>query len=49
MPKIYCGVKNCQYNQQEICSMKNIEVNSNSKSPQVTEVVNCMTFEPKSV
>ena len=49
MPKIYCGVINCRYNQQEICHMENIEVNTNSENPQVTEVVNCMTFKPKSV
>lgn len=47
LAKIYCGVTNCEYNKQEICNIEQIEVNSNSNEPQVTEVVNCMTFKPK--
>lgn len=47
MPKIYCGVTTCQYNKQEMCNVNHIEVNSNSEHPEVTEVVNCMTFKSK--
>ena len=49
MPKIYCGVTNCQYNKQELCNKGDIEVNTNSDHPEVTEVVNCMTFKPKNI
>ncbi|WP_127016100.1 DUF1540 domain-containing protein [Anoxybacter fermentans] len=47
MPKVYCNVANCQYNKQELCNKDHIEVSSNSENPQVTEVVNCMTFKLK--
>ncbi len=47
MSKIYCGVTNCKYNKNELCNASEIEINSNSQNPKVTEVVNCMTFTPK--
>lgn len=46
MPKIYCGVTVCEYNKEGLCNINHIEVSSNSENPQVTEVVNCMTFKP---